>query len=299
MYKTKPISLLVVVMFVMVATVKTIITTTVMRTTAILTMNIIMTIIFSTDSYGQIGSSVKTVRLNGFTWYDDEPLLPKPAANDNQPQPATNKVPAQTTAEQRIANLTEQLEQAIARAIDNPNYENVVVAQKLQLQVIAKSQSFAKMWQIAATINPLLTDHNEHHNILHRKIYQQQQSSVKAVKLKRLSKNYGLLLQIHPNCPFSLSFAPIVKHFAANYNFQILAASNNGGDFLGIVGIKDRGQLQILNPEYRVPALYLVHSSGNIKQTYPIAWGIIDEDLIIANIFNLASLYPELESELM
>ena len=115
-------------------------------------------------------------------------------------------------------------------------------------------------------------------------------------KLKKLAKNWGLILQIDNLCSYCQVFAPIVKQFANKYGFQLIFVSNSETNsktrLQGISIIKDTGLLKTLNPENIVPVLYLVESSG--KQIYPITRNIINEDKIIENIMAIDSHYQKL-----
>ncbi|SPP24364.1 conjugal transfer protein [Orientia tsutsugamushi] len=53
----------------------------------------------------------------------------------------------------RIEELKEQFNRAQRIALDNPTLENVIIAQRLQKQIMEKSHKFATMWQLATLLD--------------------------------------------------------------------------------------------------------------------------------------------------
>lgn len=263
-------------------------------------MQLVIYVIIALPSFGAVnGNSIifssqndNSKNTKGFNWYNDQYLIDNTKLVEKT-NLQTAVSPLAISAKDRINKLSQQLESAMNNAIDNPTLENVIIAQRLQKQVMDKSHNFAKMWRLATIVDSSLTNPAEHHNILHRKVYQQQQEVSDFHKLRSLSQDYGLLFQFHPACKFCHKFAPIVKEFATRHNFQILAISNEAGEFYGIEAIKEDGKLLPFNPEQKVPALYLFHRLG--EKIYPVAWGIVDSDTIAENILSLELEYKELK----
>ena len=226
----------------------------------------------------------------GFLWYNEK--LEKKSNNNpeslSKPKLSLKSIIA--PYDQRIEALKQQFNMAQRVALDNPTLENVIVAQKLQKQIMEKAQKFANMWQLATLLDHRLTNINEPTNSLHKRLHEEKLEQENSIKLKNLAQDWGLILQVDNNCSYCKAFIPIVKQFADKYRFQLIFVSNNG---LGSEQtVKDTGLLQKLNPENIVPVLYLVASNG--KRIYPIARGIVSEDKIIDNIMSINLYYHKL-----
>ncbi|WP_045914612.1 conjugal transfer protein TraF [Orientia tsutsugamushi] len=209
----------------------------------------------------------------GFLWYNDK--------HGHELTESTSKL-IRGFHDHRIEELKEQFNQAQRIALDNPTLENVIIAQRLQKQIMEKSHKFATMWQLATLLDYQLINANEPSNSLHRKLYQEKSEQKNDSKLKNIAKNWGLILQVKEDCLLCKAFIPIVQSFANKYAFQLLAVSKNNE------------LLNKLNPKHVVPVLYLVASDG--KKIYAVARGIISEDKIIDNILAIDRYYHKLET---
>lgn len=233
----------------------------------------------------------------GFLWYNEETkgITKTKELKEVIGQPETSLNQKKLTSyDQRIEFLKQSFNNAQRQALDNPTLANVIIAQRLQKQIMDKSARFASMWQLAALIDYKLNNLQEPSNSLHKKIQEQSLEQENTIKLKQIAKSWGIILQISPACPYCHSFAPIVKEFAKKYGFQLLAVSNSGQDFAGIEGTKDAGFLLLssLNPQQIVPVLYLVSNTGD--KIYPIARGIATENKIIENIMMIDKHYQKI-----
>ena len=216
----------------------------------------------------------------GFLWYNEQYLQESPSDERTKHPPKVAK--KQEAHEQRIEELRWRFNRAQLIALDNPTIENVIKAHRLQKIIMEKSQKFAAIWQLATLMDYSLTNSNEPANSLHKRLHQEQLEQDNNLKLQGLAKNWGLILQVSNNCPYSKAFLPIVQQFASKHKLQLLLVSHNGTNFENIATAKDTGLLQKLNPENIVPVLYLVNSNG--KRIYPVARGIISEDKLLENI---------------
>ncbi|AFC69986.1 conjugal transfer protein TraF [Rickettsia amblyommatis] len=216
----------------------------------------------------------------GFLWYNEDQLEKQHTLKQRTLESIAPKL-NQELYDQRIENLKQQFDKAKRQALDNPTLTNVMIAQRLHKQILDKSHKFATMWQLATLLDYRLTNNNIPANSLHKRLYEVKQEANRA-KLRLLSQEWGLILQVNQRCSYCHAFAPIVQEFASQYGFQIIFVSNNGADFADLKTTKDTGLLSRLNPENLVPVLYLVASSG--AQIYPVARGIISTDKLAENI---------------
>lgn len=245
----------------------------------------------NTDKMLGVNLDDRWQKPQGFLWYSKQ-LEPKIKRQSTRPN--LSLLQKIEPHDQRIESLKQQFNKAQRIALDNPILENVIVAQKLQQQIMEKAQKFATMWQLATLLDHQLTNINEPVNSLHKKLYEEKLAQNNSAKLKNLAKDWGLILQIDNNCSYSKAFIPIVQQFAAKHKFQLLFVSNSPQfeDRQDIETVKDTGLLNKLNPENIVPVLYLIESSG--RKIYPIARGLISEDKIIDNIMTIDLHYQKL-----
>jgi conjugal transfer pilus assembly protein TraF len=231
----------------------------------------------------------------GFLWYNERLQKEKTKKDDQALAKNENKQQKEIADwDRRIEDLKERFNVAERRAIDNPTIGNVIVAQRLQKEIMDKSEQFANMWQLAVLLDHELSNNEEHSNILHRKISEQTKKQKNDDKLKNIARSWGLILQFDNDCPHCHAFAPIVREFAETFGFQVLAVSIGGNDFAGIAGIRDTGFIASsgLNPNREVPVLYLMSSNGAL--IYPIARGINNVGQIAANILAIDQNYRKL-----
>ncbi len=224
----------------------------------------------------------KVEEPKGFMWYKEGPARKIEEKTEEKKASLNAKT---TQAHDRNQALKKKLEDAIAVALDNPTMQNVIEAKKLQKEVMDKSQYFANVWTVATLVESGFISKDEHHNTLHNKISKQQREFTQHERLKEMAKEFGLFFQFDESCHHCARFAPIIREFANEHNFQVLAISEAGNDYQGFPGAKDTGLMIHLNPDQVVPVVYLVHKDG--ERIYPIARGIIDADEIRDNIFNI------------
>ena len=153
---------------------------------------------------------------------------------------------------------------------------------KIEKEMMDKSNHYGKRRVAVAMMNAEFTNMEGHSNVLHRKVQEQVEEREDAKKLRALSQDWGLILQVAEECPHCHTFAPIVAGFAREHGFELLAASKEGADFASIEGVRDRGQMVVFNPGRETPVLYLLKSDG--KEVIPVARGVHATEQIIANI---------------
>lgn len=224
-------------------------------------------------------------RLKGFNWYGKPEISKKEEAEakkvEQEAKLNTREVEL-PDYEKNIRDLKRRHEEAHRRALDNPTHENILVELYLEKEMMNKSKLYGERRAAVAMLDAKFTDMNNHSNVLHRSVQEQKEEAEDSKKLKALSKDWGLILQVSEECPHCHIFAPIVLEFAKAHGFQLLAASKAGQDFQGIEGVADLGQMLVFNPERATPVLFLVKSDG--KEVWPIARGVNSADDIIKRI---------------
>lgn len=223
--------------------------------------------------------------LQGFNWYNEKPKDKKADQKQSTPQKQPRPDIELPEYEKNIRDLKKRHEAAHRKALDNPTTENLLTELRIEKEMMRKSRIYAERRVAVSLLDSSLTKMSEHSNILHKKVQEEIDAKEIKQKLKKLSKEWGLILQISEDCPHCHAFAPIVLEFADLYDFQLLAANKKGKDFRGIEGAADNGQMLIFNPLRETPMLYLVKGDGS--QVLPISRGINSQDQIILNIQNI------------
>lgn len=223
----------------------------------------------------------------GFLWYTEEPVKPTP----EKATPAIKKHPANPqalAATERNAALKQKLDDAIQVMLDNPTLENAIIAQRIQKEVMDRSEAVAKSWVLASLADAGLITPETNPNVLHRELAQKEKAKTDTDKLKTMAQDWGLFFYVSEKCIYCQRFAPMVKAMQKDFGFQVLAVSSTGMDFAGFEGKADTGFLDHLNPERVTPVLYLVHQDG--KRIYPVARGLTDSERLKANILMMYKL---------
>jgi conjugal transfer pilus assembly protein TraF len=229
----------------------------------------------------------------GFLWYNkavnEKDTKDKQLSKEGKPDSKALK-----PWDQNIEALKHKFEEAQRKALDNPTLANVIAVQRIQKEIMAKSSKFAIMWQLATLMDYGLFSQDSPNSSLHKKLYDVKQEQQNITRIKQIAKDFGLVIQVSTKCQYCHSLAKIVKEFARQFGFQLLAVSTEGDDFLGILGARDNGIFASLNlnPEMVVPVLYLMSKSG--RKIYPVARGVVNQQQIIENIIMLDKYYQRL-----
>ncbi|MBW8308886.1 MAG: conjugal transfer protein TraF [Candidatus Paracaedibacteraceae bacterium] len=124
----------------------------------------------------------------------------------------------------------EELENRLAHAWINPTSQNVSRYQEMQQDMMNRSEVFSQTWMKNVFSNAGL-DHTlvapVNQKAVH--VYLDQQKEEKQQVIKSLSQSHGLFFFYASNCPYCHQFAPIVKFFADQYGWEVLAISLDGG----------------------------------------------------------------------
>jgi conjugal transfer pilus assembly protein TraF len=208
-------------------------------------------------------------------WHEKTIIEPKEKKNEKK-----NKLKAVSPAEARNLNLKQEFEKAMHKAMDTPNFSNIVQAQLLQALIMKKSQEFADGWVKASLQLGSLV--NNSHGPLADDVSSNLEEERNRKNFTKIATKSFLVLQANENCKFARAFVPIVKSLAEKYSFEVVAATENGEDFEGIKGIVEDNKLDGLNPRKMTPVLYLV-----VKETmevFVISRGIESVSKIESNI---------------
>ncbi|WP_198022310.1 conjugal transfer protein TraF [Candidatus Odyssella acanthamoebae] len=159
----------------------------------------------------------------GWHWYEKLPIPEEP-----KPQEKDRKKPL--TPGEKMKAYREELENRLAQAWINPTSQNVSRYQEMQQDMMNRSQTFSQTWMKNVFSNAGL-DHTliapVNQKAVH--VYLDQQKEEKQQVIQSLSQSHGLFFFYASNCSYCHQFAPIVKFFADQYGWEVLAISLDGG----------------------------------------------------------------------
>ena len=212
-------------------------------------------------------------------WYTDDFVSKQQDQFRTLPPRITEAV---AEAKARNQQLSQKLDDAIQIMLDVPTVENAIKAQRLQKQVMERSEQVSKAWVLAALLDAGLLKFEDNQNVLHRELQKDSKAENTTKQLKNAANDWGVLFYWREECIYCQRFIPIVHELQIKYGFKVMAVSEHGGNYGSWLGQKDTGLIGNLNPYGEAPLLFLLHKDGNM--IYPIARGITDLDQIAENI---------------
>lgn len=212
-------------------------------------------------------------KAEGWHWYQS--LSDNKAKEEKQ----SSSVSIPQTPSQQIESQRKNLETKLHTAIVAPTRENLMAYITAQKALMDQSQKFSDVWKQVVMTTPSLDETLQHpvdQNARH--VYYGEQHSKTKKRIMRLAAEYGLFFFFRKNCSYCHHFAPIVKRFAENYGWSILAISLDGGTLPEFPNAKqNNGIAERLNITH-VPALIALHPKTG--QLIPLAYGMISESEI-------------------
>lgn len=154
----------------------------------------------------------------GWHWYEPTSLEPKEM-----------KESTPTSASSVVARYKKTLEEKLAKAWLHPTVDNIKAYQTMQKEMLDRSQLFSEVWMQSVFTHPELdytliapTNHVARH------VYLDHEKQRTKDLIRSLSKEYGLFFFFKGNCSYCHAFAPIVKAFAEEHQWDVLAISMDG-----------------------------------------------------------------------
>ena len=192
-----------------------------------------------------------------------------------------------------LEQMKQELEARKAKAVVEPNEENVKEYMLLQKKVVDNSSNFADVWRRILWKYPELDYTVKHptNTLAKHKQIDVKREDIKA-SLLSLSERYGLFFVYKSTCPYCHQYSAILKEFSTVYNIDILPITLDGISMKEWEGntIKDLSVLKKLGLEdiSQVPATVLF--DNKTKEVLPVGYGILSisdlEDRIYVLINN-------------
>lgn len=202
----------------------------------------------------------------GWHWYQD------PIIKNQETEMLKSKTPTEI-----VKAKSQELEEKLHLALLEPNHQNIKAYQEKQKDLMDLAGRFSKTWMQVVYQNPHL-DHTlvSPVNQNARHIYLDQEQMKTRNIIKKLKNQYGLFFFFKSDCDYCDKFAPIVKQFADQYEWQLIAISLDGGFIPGFKEVLvDNGIFNKLQVKV-VPAVFAVDPKG--EKLLPIAYGLTSLD---------------------
>lgn len=214
----------------------------------------------------------------GWLWYQDPaPIKEETKEPPKDSQPVRRK--PKTAVEEMAANR-KHYDEVMAKGILYPTIENVTNARRAHDAIISQASQFQESWTISELLDQQTPVDMTSPGAL--KLARKEEEKSLENGLKKLSKTYGLIFVFKKDCPYCHEFAPVVRHFAQQYDFNIEGLSEGEGCFEGMSCLKNKGAIEALNPEGAYPLLYLANPATN--DLIPIAKGFISQRALLENV---------------
>lgn len=233
------------------------------------------------------------------SWYDKEPegwlwykQIPKKTvlkskkeekAAKNIPNASSPSAPKKPESyREQMKKLRQAFEEVQAKAILSPTLENVSDFQRAQNTVLNQADVFQKMLMMAAILEGQDKTAAMMASPVSRDLYRQDQTRKLDQEIRKMTKGYGLFFIFKNDCPYCHQFAPVVKEFLREFDFDIKAISK---DVLPMKefpqAAPDNGTIAKINPEGIYPALFLINPQT--RDVIPVAKGLINKEQLKEN----------------
>jgi len=229
-------------------------------------------------------------QAQGWHWY--ETLSLEDIFEDNKPEEKASSFSSPNTplkpktSTELVKAYRQELERRLTEAWVNPTSQNLTAYQKMQKDMMTRSERFSNTWMQVVYENPSL-DHTlvAPVNQKARHVYLDEEKKHTFETIKALSKTYGLFFFFRGDCSYCHQFAPIVKTFSETYGWEVIAISQDGEPLEEFPEVQsDNGLFTAWKIEV-LPSLYAVNpTTGHVL---PIAFGMTSLDQMKERIMTL------------
>ena len=177
-----------------------------------------------------------------------------------------------------LEHTKQELESKKAKAVVEPNEENVKEYMLLQKKVVDNSSNFADVWRRILWKYPELDYTVKHptNTLAKHKQLDAKREDIKSA-ISKLGERYGLFFVYKSTCQYCHKYSPVLKEFSKMYNIDILPITLDNA-FIDEWRDKTITDLSVLNKLglediKQVPATVLY--DNNNKQVLPVGYGIL------------------------
>ena len=159
-----------------------------------------------------------------------------------------------------LSAFKKKVETVKARAVMQPNFQNVLAYMELQKVLLERSSRFAQTWMEVLYRQPRLDANLKNpFSAVGRLIRTQEDRKTLKAQIRALSNSYGLFFIFSSACSYCKAFAPIVKGFSKKYGWHVLAISIDGSLLPEFPGAINDSSIAYKLGVQALPALLAVH----------------------------------------
>ena len=210
-----------------------------------------------------------------------------------QPAPATPSGSPARSANERIQEMRETLEEARAAAILDPSTAKVTAYLRLQQATLQRAAAFSDAFRRTVWATPEL-DYTLKRPVgaLAKRLWSDERRQARDRALASLGERYGLIYLGHAGCGACRVFGPLLRAFSLRHGLDVLAVSLTGEALEGWPEtVADNGRAARLGlAGGPVPAVVLFDTKT--KRVLPVGFGVMAEDELAERIFALTALEP-------
>lgn len=196
----------------------------------------------------------------------------------------------QASATERMAAISQQLDELKAKAILEPTEENVIAYVRFQREQLDRASTFSDTWQRSLWQNPDL-DYTLQRpvNTVGKRAWLDNRKADRDAVLTTLGQRYGLFYFYAQSCGACEIFGPILRSVADSHGMTVMAVSMDGGpsrDFPNyVVDSGQRARMGVAGSQ--TPALILFDTAT--RRTIPVGFGLLSAEEIMDRIFMLTN----------
>jgi conjugal transfer pilus assembly protein TraF len=267
---------------------------------------LLMTLSMTLLSFPSEATSWYNKEPEGWLWYKRIPKnkilksKKEEKAAKNIPNASSPSAPKKPESyREQMKKLRQAFEEVQAKAILSPTLENVSDFQRAQNTVLNQADVFQKMLMMAAMLEGQDKTAAMMASPVSRDLYRQDQTKKLDQEIRKMTKGYGLFFIFKNDCPYCHQFAPVVKEFVREFDFDIKAISKDvlpsGGSMMKEFpeAAPDNGTIPKINPEGIYPALFLINPQT--REVIPVAKGLINKEQLKENFRVIIQYLKQLE----
>jgi hypothetical protein len=188
-----------------------------------------LTIILLTSlTYPASATSDTEQRYLGWLWFEEKPPVVPSKDNSNNESQAVQTEISSPQAKAEIEQFAKELEELKFMMLARPTVENVKAYRDKEKLMWTQAMALHEAWDMANLLYPDQRDLiNNPVNVHAVKAKRELVRSQDSEKIKKLAKEFDLVLFFDPNCTYCKLLSPVLASFGEQYGFNIEAISTS------------------------------------------------------------------------
>ena len=224
-------------------------------------------------------------RERGWYWYEEPPVEEELVEEKMKEFSAPTSSSVQPlTPKEIIDRQREVFDNALAAAVINPTAENIRNYLAITQQINAQAERFSDAFKKTIWVSPKYDYSINGRPTTTQAIVAYNQNQVKENygDLYQIAQNKGIIYFFRSDCPYCERFSPILKQFAAQFGFTIIAVAMDGKGTQDFPYPKQNDAMASRLNVSVVPATFLVDPDTNTVST--VGYGYSDWTTLVAKV---------------